>query len=201
MAAVKPKGAFRTDLEKFYRIQFGSSRGSASRKIRLWILNFGLHCVAVYRFGKFGERISRRSRLLGLPIIVIHAFLNYWMQMFHHVKIDDATVGPGFFIGHVGTIYIGPVVIGENFSVTHNVTIGVGHSEGKTGIPSIGDNVWIGTGSVVSGLITVGNGVTIANGTMLTRSVADGCLVAGNPGRVVMNNFDNSELLTKREPE
>jgi len=123
------------------------------------------------------------------------------MQFFHHVNIDDATIGPGFFIGHVGTIYIGPVVIGENFSVTHNVTIGVGHSEGKTGLPSIGDNVWIGTGSVVSGAISVGNGVTIANGTMLTRSVGDGCLVAGNPGRVVMNSFDNSELLTKRELE
>lgn len=201
MATVKKQGAFRADIEKFYRVQFGSSQGSASRKLRLWIRNFGLHCVAVYRFGKLAERIFRRSRLLGLPFVILHGLMNYWMQLFHHVNIDDATVGPGFFIGHVGTIYIGPVVIGKNFSVTHNVTIGVGHSEGKTGLPTIGDNVWIGTGSVVSGAITVGNGVTIANGTMLTRSVADGCLVAGNPGRVVMNNFDNSELLTQREAQ
>ena len=199
MATVKANGAFREDLEKFYRVQFGSSKASFARKLRMWFRHFGLHCVAVYRFGKMAERISRKNRLLGLPFKIPHVFLNLSMQFFHHVNIDDATIGPGFFIGHVGTIYIGPVAIGENFSVTHNVTIGVGHSEGKMGIPTIGDNVWIGTGSVVSGAITVGSGVTIANGTMLTRSVPDGSLVAGNPGRVVMNNFDNSELLTVRE--
>lgn len=198
---MESRRAFRADIEKFYRVQFGSTKVSAIRKFRLWFKHFGLHCVAVYRFGKLAERISSKNRLLGLPFVFVHGFLNYSMQFFHHVNIDDANIGPGFFIGHVGTIYIGPVVIGKNFSVTHNVTIGVGHSEGKTGIPSIGDNVWIGTGSVVSGAISIGNGVTIANGTMLTRSVADGCLVAGNPGRVVMNNFDNSELLTISEPQ
>ncbi len=201
MTTAESKRAFRADIAKFYRVQFGSTRVSAIRKFRLWFKHFGLHCVAVYRFGKWAESLSGKSRLLGLPFVVVHGFLNYSMQLLHHVNIDDAIIGPGFFIGHVGTIYIGPVVIGENFSVTHNVTIGVGHSEGKTGIPTIGDNVWIGTGSVVSGAITVGNGVTIANGTMLTRSVGDGCLVAGNPGRVVMNNFDNSELLTISEPQ
>lgn len=201
MAKTERRGAFRADIEKFYRVQFGNTSPSVVRKCRLWLKHFGLHCVAVYRFGKMAGRISQVSRLLGIPFVIVHVILNYWMQFFHHVNIDDATIGPGFFIGHVGTIYIGPVVIGENFSVTHNVTIGVGHSEGKTGLPSIGDNVWIGTGSVVSGAISVGNGVTIANGTMLTRSVGDGCLVAGNPGRVVMNSFDNSELLTKRELE
>lgn len=193
--------AFRTDREKFYRVQFGDSKISAIRKFRFWLKHFGLHCVAIYRFGKLGEQISAKNRLLGLPFLIVHGVLNYGMQFFHHVNIDDATVGPGFYIGHVGTIYIGPVVIGKNFSVTHNVTIGVGHSEGKTGLPSVGDNVWVGTGSVISGAITVGSGVTVANGTMLTRSVPDGCLVAGNPGRVVINNFDNSELLVMRITE
>jgi serine O-acetyltransferase len=192
---MKSKSAFKSDIERFYRIEFGSVKVSAIRRFRFWLRNFGLHCVAVYRFGKLAERISRRNRLLGLPFSLVHAIFNYSMQLIHHVNIDDASIGPGFYIGHVGTIYIGPVVIGMNFSVTHNVTIGVGHSEGKSGVPTIGDNVWIGTGSVVSGAITVGNGVTIANGTMLAKSVADACLVAGNPGRVVMNNYDNRELL------
>lgn len=185
---------FKTDLEKFYRIQFGGQRGSFLRKFRLWIRHFGLHCVAVYRYGKMAQRINRRSRLLGLPFYTVHAVLNYLMQFFHHVNIDDADIGPGFFIGHVGTIYIGPVQIGANFSVTHNVTIGVGHSEGKEGTPTIGDDVWVGTGSVIAGAITIGNQVTVSNGTMVSRSIPDRCLVAGNPGRVIMNDFDNSSL-------
>lgn len=188
------RGTFREDLNKFYRIQFGTEQVAVWRRLRFWIRSFGLHCVAVYRFGKMTERVRRRNVVLGLPLVLVHFVLNYGMQFFHHVNIDDADVGPGFYIGHVGTIYIGPVKIGANFSVTHNVTIGVGHSEGKTGTPTIGDNVWVGTGSVISGLITLGNQVTVSNGTMLTRSVPDRCLVAGNPGRVIMNDFDNSQL-------
>ncbi len=196
----KTRSAFKTDLQKYYRVQFGERKPSAFRKLRFWIKDFGLHCVAVYRFGKWSARLYRRAKLLGLPFMVLHSLLNYAMQFFHHIFIDDAIVGPGFFIGHVGTIYIGPVVIGENFSVTHNVTIGIGHSEGKEGLPTIGNNVWVGTGSVISGAVTIGNQVTIANGTMLTRSVPDGCLVAGNPGRVIMNDYDNSELLATPKP-
>lgn len=185
-------------MEKFYRVQYGPIKPPIFRRIRFWLRHFGLHCVITYRFGKFAERLYRKNRLLGIPFVIAHLPFNYWMEMIHHVNLSDATIGPGFFIGHVGTIYIGPVTIGANFSVTHNVTIGVGHSEGKTGLPIIGDNVWVGTGSVISGAITLGNRVTVANGTMLTRSVPDGCLVAGNPGRVVMNDFDNSELLAER---
>lgn len=192
------KSALRTDLAKFYRVQYGVTKPSLFRKVKFWLKHFGLHCVIIYRFGKFAERLYRRNRLLGIPFVVAHLPFNYFMELIHHVNLSDATIGPGFFIGHVGTIYIGPVMIGANFSVTHNVTIGVGHSEGKSGLPEIGNNVWVGTGSVISGAITIGNRVTIANGTMLTRSVPDGCLVAGNPGRVVMNDFDNSELLAER---
>ncbi len=187
-------GAFREDKNKFYRIQFGTADVGAFRKLRFWVRSFGLHCVAIYRFGQFSRRVRRKILPLGLPLIFVHFWLDYCMQFFHHVNIDDADIGPGFYIGHVGTIYIGPVKIGSNFSVTHNVTIGVGHSEGRIGTPTLGDNVWVGTGSVVSGLITIGSQVTISNGTMLTRSVPDRCLVAGNPGRVIMNDFDNSPL-------
>jgi serine O-acetyltransferase len=109
-----------------------------------------------------------------------------------------ADVGPGFFIGHAGMILIGPTVIGRNFSVTHNVTIGFGQSEAARGYPVIGDDVWVGTGSVISGAIRVGDGATIANGTMLSRSVPPRSLAAGNPGRVVLQGYDNSFLLGTR---
>jgi len=160
----------------------------------LWLFNPAFHCVMAYRFGSWASRLYRRNKLLGLPFKLAYLPLSTWMKAFYQMSLEDATFGPGLYIGHIGTIYIGPTNIGANCSLTHNVTIGIGQSEGSIGLPSIGDNVWIGTGATISGAIMVGNGVTIANGCVLSRSVPDGCLVAGNPGRVVLRDYDNGRL-------
>jgi serine O-acetyltransferase len=188
-------GAFRADLARYYRTEPGCLGPTLSAKLRIWITNFGLHCVACYRFGQYANQLYTRNRFLGLLPRCIHFLLGYVAQMVHHVCIDAASIGPGLYIGHVGTIYVGPCVIGSNFSLTHNVTVGIGHSRGMEGIPTIGDDVWIGTGSILSGAITIGNRVTIASGTVLSRSVPDGCLVGGNPGRVIMRDYDNRRLI------
>jgi serine O-acetyltransferase len=185
----------KADLQKYYRIRPGDRGPAFSAKVKLWIANFGLHCVACYRLGKYTERLYSRNRLLGFIPRCIHLVLSYFVHMIHHVDIDAATIGPGLYIGHVGVIYIGRTTIGKNFSLSHNVTIGIGHSEAGEGTPTIGDDVWVGTGSTISGAITIGNQVTVASGCILSRSVPDRCLVAGNPGRVVLRDYDNSKLL------
>lgn len=188
-------GAFAADFEKYVRIDGSDGTPTAGTTFGLWWSNCGLHCVAVYRIAKWSRRLSRRSRVLGLlPRLVAYALVRA-ANLLHHVSIENAEIGPGLYIGHVGTIYIGGCRIGSNFSVTHNVTIGVGHAPGKEGVPSIGNNVWIGTGSVVYGAITIGDDVTIMPGSILSRDVPDRCLVGGNPARVVMQNYDSGQLL------
>lgn len=49
----------------------------------------------------------------------------------------------------------------------------------------IGDDVWIGGGSVVMPGIRIGNGVTIGAGSVVTKDVPDGVLAFGNPCRVI----------------
>lgn len=191
---------FQADLRKYYRICFQTEAPTARQKLRLWLTHYGFHCVAAYRFDRFARRVRRRSRVLGSAPVAAAAALGHAIELFHHVRIY-ADVGPGFYIGHVGTIYLGPTTIGRNFSVTHNVTVGCGQTEGAEGTPVIGDDVWVGTGSVLSGAIRVQDGVTVANGTMLSRSVGPRSLVAGNPGRVVMQNYDNASLFAERESE
>jgi serine O-acetyltransferase len=190
------KSRFKADLKKYYGIELGTVNPGLLRKIRLFIVHFGLHCVILYRYGKFAKRLYSRSKILGVFFLVPYLILNYFCKMMHHVDICDADIGPGFYISHVGTILIGPITIGKNFSITHNITIGVGHRGGKAGIPlSIGDNVWIGTGSVISGDITVGNDVTISSGSIISRDLPDGCLAGGNPGRVILRIYDNRYLM------
>jgi serine O-acetyltransferase len=191
---------FQADLRKYYRICFRTEAPTARQKLRLWLTHYGFQCVAAYRFDRFARRVRQRSRVLGAACIAVAAALGHAIEFFHHVRIY-ADIGPGFYIGHVGTIYLGPTTIGRNFSITHNVTVGFGQTEGAEGTPVIGDDVWVGTGSVLSGAIHVDDGVTVANGTMLSRSVGPRSLVAGNPGRVVMQNYDNTSLFAERKSE
>jgi acetyltransferase-like isoleucine patch superfamily enzyme len=45
----------------------------------------------------------------------------------------------------------------------------------------IGDDVWIGTGAIILKGVHIGNGATIAPGTVVTRDVPSKALAAGNP--------------------
>jgi serine O-acetyltransferase len=185
---------FRADLRKYYRICFQSESPGLAQRLRLWGTHFGFHCVAVYRFDRFARRLTARLGRLCFPLVLLASVLGHLLELVHHVRIY-ADIGPGLFIGHAGMIFVGPTVIGRNFSMTHNVTIGFGQTEGAKGFPLIGDDVWVGTGSVLSGAIRVGHGATVANGTMLSRSVPARSLSAGNPGRVVLADYDNASLL------
>jgi serine O-acetyltransferase len=99
---------------------------------------------------------------------------------------------------HRSGIFIGPVVIGDNCVLHHNVTIGQRIAGGDHGVPRIGHDVWIGPGATISGDITIGDGVTISAGSVVSRSIPDGALVAGNPGRVIQADYDNSAMLNYR---
>lgn len=200
-AAPQVTHLFRADLEKFYKVLFGTPTPPLAKRARLWVEDFGLHCVAAYRFDRYAQRLRRGGgvkKLLGTALTPAAMALRFGMELVHHTRIS-AEIGPGFYIGHTGDIHIGPTRIGANFSVTHNVTIGVGHARGDRGIPVLGDDVWVGTGSVLAGKIRVGDGVTVMHGTMLTRDAPAGSLVGGNPGRVVMQSYANNHLLGDRE--
>lgn len=49
----------------------------------------------------------------------------------------------------------------------------------------IGNNVWIGENVVVLKGVTIGDGCIIGANSMVNKSVPDGCIVAGNPARVI----------------
>ncbi len=185
---------FSEDLKKYYFIHCGSHHPPFKNRFFLWITSQGLHCVAIYRFGAYLRKMTGFKKKITLPLLVVQKVFTVYVKMIHHVFIH-ADIGPGFYIGHAGGIHIGPIVIGKNFSVTHNVTIGIGYRNGVAGLPKIiGNNVWIGTSSVISGPVKLGDNVTISAGSILSKDAPDNSLVAGNPARIIMNNYDNSYL-------
>jgi serine O-acetyltransferase len=194
--AMEKSANFGADLEKYYRIELGSPRPSWRRRVKFWITNLGFHCVAAYRLSRFQRGLRARGNPVAYLLLPISEAMCFMSRFLHHVDIFAASIGPGFYIGHVGTIYVGRTEIGDNFSVTHNVTVGMGASGGTRKHPVLGNNVWIGCGSVLYGNILIGDGVTVNCGSILSRNVPDRCLVGGNPARVLLQNYDNSALFS-----
>lgn len=96
------------------------------------------------------------------------------------------SIGEGFFIGHFGTIVINAKAkIGKNCNIAHSTTIGQANRGKLKGYPTIGDKVWIGTGSVIVGNIKIGNNVLIAPNSYVNIDVPDNSLVIGNPVHVI----------------
>ncbi|MCB1856781.1 MAG: acetyltransferase [Gammaproteobacteria bacterium] len=87
----------------------------------------------------------------------------------------DATLGTG-------------VIVNTGASVDHDCILGDGvHiSPGArlAGQVRVGNETWIGIGAVIRDGITIGRGCMVAAGAVIINDVADGCRVAGNPGRV-----------------
>jgi serine O-acetyltransferase len=95
-------------------------------------------------------------------------------------------IGEGLYIGHFGTIVINfRAKIGKNCNIAHNVTIGQANRGKLKGCPTIGDNVWIGTGSVIVGNIKVGSNVLIAPNSFVNVDIPDNSIALGNPCKIV----------------
>ena len=95
-------------------------------------------------------------------------------------------IGEGFYIGHPGTIVInGKAKIGNNCNITHGVTIGQANRGKLKGYPTLGDQVWMGTGSVIVGNIKIGSNVLIAPNSFVNFDIPDNSLVLGNPAKII----------------
>lgn len=58
----------------------------------------------------------------------------------------------------------------------------------------IGNDVWIGTGSIIQSGVTVGNGAVIAAGAVVTKNVPDYAIVGGVPAKLIRMRFDEQTV-------
>lgn len=151
----------------------------------LW-LNPAVWSIAVYRFSNWLYK-GTPPALLRIPFKLLAFFAVKFCVVFMEMDIDpQATIGGGFYIGHIGGVHINPgAVLGRNCDLAHRITIGAS-AMGRQGVPVLGDDVYIGTGAVLVGKIKVGDGAKIAANTLVMSNVPAGATVMGVPGRIIM---------------
>lgn len=134
--------------------------------------------IILWRKAQYYRHNNRRN-VLGK----IYNFRLMRLSMRSQIQIpSEVTADAGFFIGHLGRIIIHPdCVLGKNINIATGVTIGKVNRGQHFGVPSLGNNVWIGTNAVIVGNISIGNDVLIAPGAYVNTSIPDHSVVIGNP--------------------
>lgn len=122
-------------------------------------------------------------------------------------------VGEGCFVNYSCTFLdISPIVLGNGVWIGANVTVATpnhpllsderlpqdypdGNHDLEYSNPiTIKDNVWICSGAIICGGVTIGENSVIAAGAVVTRDVPANSLVAGMPARVIRQLDDKDRL-------
>ncbi|MDE7412813.1 MAG: serine acetyltransferase [Muribaculaceae bacterium] len=108
------------------------------------------------------------------------------MNLKHQLFILPNCVGPGLHIVHHGYRRIDSINrIGKNLTILPMVLIGKKHPDADISDSYIGDNVYIGAGTVIMNPVKIGDNVTIGAGSVVTKDIPSDCVVAGNPAKII----------------
>jgi len=102
-------------------------------------------------------------------------------QILFHVNIPpQVSIGTRLELPHggFGVVIHADTVIGDDAIIFHNVTIGNGGAR-------IGDRVYIGTGAVIIGSVTIGNDVSIGANAVVNFDIPSNTTVVGPKATVV----------------
>lgn len=146
------------------------------------------------------EQEERRAELLGKLLGSMGE--NVWIEPpFYCDYGAQIFLGDGVFM-NIGCVILdgARVTIGRNvllapgvhiYTASHpveaarRVPSGGGTPPGIALPVTIGDNVWIGGGSIICPGVTIGENTTIGAGSVVTKDVPSDVLAAGNPCRVI----------------
>ena len=103
------------------------------------------------------------------------------------------TMSEGAAIGDQAEIYnVAPIALGVRAVVSQKAFLcSASHDHRREDFPltsapiTLGDRAWVAARAIVLPGITLGAGAVVGAGSVVTRDVAPGCTVAGNPARVV----------------
>lgn len=109
----------------------------------------------------------------------------------------ELELGSGFMNSNCKIRCKESIKIGNNVAISHDVTIMdsdfhnvdyEGYEMTKSIV--IGDNVWIGSRSLILKGVNIGNGSIIAAGSVVTKDVPAKSIVAGVPAKVIRDNIE-----------
>lgn len=164
--------ALNLDLERF------ASKSKLKSKLFALITVQGAWAVAVYRFGNISLKYSKQNRIYKFNIIIWYV-LNKIIEILTGISIDyRAKIGKRLLISHFGNIIVsGNSQMGDNCNLSQGVTLG----RNASGSPIVGNDCYIGAGSMLIGGIKIGDNSKIGALALVNKSFPENSLLVGNP--------------------
>ena len=138
--------------------------------------------VKAYRLAHVGRTGGKVVQVLSVPYLI---FYRLFIEWFMGVEIPPLTnIGEGLAVHHgQGLVINNKSIIGRNCTLRHGVTIG--NKGADESCPVLEDGVDVGANALILGPITIGHGATVGAGAVVTKDVAAGSVVVGNPARAL----------------
>ena len=142
-----------------------------------------------------GYRIAHWLWKQGRELLALH-FQNRISEVFGVDIHPAARIGRRILMDHATSIVIGETaVIEDDVSLLHEVTLGgTGKATGDRH-PKVRRGVLIGAGAKILGNVEIGEGAKVGAGSVVLKSVAPHCTVAGVPAVVVGKPCTSSPAL------
>lgn len=175
----------------YIRLQFALAGLRWGKRWRI----FGTPILQVYRGSKvtLGDGLSMRSWETTNALTVLHPVTLATLNGNAEIIIGDDCGFTGTTIVSAESVQLGDrVLVGANVTIAdtdfHPIDPETRLRDmraGKTAPIRIADDVFIGMNSLILKGVTIGKGATIGAGSVVTKDVPEGCVVAGNPARIV----------------
>lgn len=166
-----------------------------ARGLRILASEYGVQALACYRLGRWLMRSIQRPYLwpvlpVGWPLYwLLSRYVRYAFGISLHLT---AEIGPGLYIGHFGGIHVSRCRMGENCSIAQSTHIA---ADAAGCGPRLGDRVWVGALAQIIGPHQIGSRSTVSAAAVVQRDIPENALCMGNPARVVLRTYDNTEIL------
>ncbi|TPG44271.1 serine acetyltransferase [Roseomonas nepalensis] len=146
----------------------------------------GLWALLQYRVAHAIYR-SALPAVVKQPLLVLAVAWQKAVEVTTGISIKYRTrIGTGFYIGHFGSIFVGPdVVIGPMCNISQGVTIGVSGRGERRGYPTLGERVYVGANAIIAGRVTIGDGAVIGANSLVTQDVPPNAVVVGSPLKII----------------
>lgn len=171
---------YKADIDRYRNAPDESSLSLVLRHQGLWAL--GVHRL-------FHPLVTHNKPLVRKVAKPLGFIASKWIEIVAGIALNPRTrIGAGLYLGHFGSIIIHPdAKIGSNCVIMQSVTIG---NSGKASDPShyapqLGDRVYIGTGAVVTGYITLGDDSVVGANAVLNKPLEARAVALGVPAHVV----------------
>ena len=148
----------------------------------------------------FWMRTARWTNRNAVLKWTLYPFVRFFYRHYQYklgISISyDTEIGSGFYIGHFSCIVVHTDVrIGKNCNISQGVTLGLSCRGPSKGVPSIGDNVYIGPGAKVIGNVHIGDGAAIGANGVVTKDVPPNGVCVGVPGKCISDKGSEGYII------